>query len=186
MILKISRTICLVLFFTFIFGLFSVEIKDPDFWWHLKTGEYIYKTGDLPATDPFAYTSLSKDPVHPESNRIRFILSQYWLAQLIFFWIYKFIGFQGIICLRASIFTLIFFMIYRGARREGLGLYSSLLLLVPLLIVLHAFTGERPQLFSFLFSFCLIYLLEGFRKTCYKHREQPLPAGKNRHQKRPL
>ncbi|MFA6055803.1 MAG: hypothetical protein WC769_10545 [Thermodesulfovibrionales bacterium] len=176
MILKITRTICLILFFTFILGIFSVQIKDPDFWWHLKTGEYIYNSGALPATDPFAYTSLSKDPIHPESNRIKFILQQYWLAQLIFFWIYKFFSFQGIIYLRASIFTLIFFLIYKGVRREGLGLYSSLFLLVPLVIVLHTFTGERPQLFSFLFSFCLIFLLEGFRKTCYKQNEQPLPA----------
>ena len=55
-------------------------------------------------------------------------------------------------------------------------MYSSLFLLVPLVIVLHSFTGERPQLFSFLFSFCLIFLLEGFRKTCYRRNEHPLPA----------
>ena len=166
MTLKITKTICLFLFFVLILGVFSVQIKDPDFWWHLKTGEYIYTSGTVPSTDPFAYTSLSKDPIHPESNRIRFILSQYWLAQVIFFLIYKSFSFQGIIYLRAAIFTLIFILLYKGIRREGMGMYSSLLLLLPLIVVLHTFTGERPQLFSFLLSFTLIFLIEGFRKKC--------------------
>jgi hypothetical protein len=180
MIPKITRTICLLLFFTFILGIFSIEVKDPDVWWHLKTGEYIYKTGTLPATDPFAYTSLSKDPIHPESNRIKFILTQYWLAQLFFYWIYKSLGLQGIIYLRASIFVLLSFLVYRSLRREGAGFYSSLALLAPLVIMLHAFTGERPQLFSFLFSFLLIFLLEGFRKTCRMRNESLPPAGERR------
>lgn len=161
--LKIIKIVVTSLLFIFIFGLFSVEIKDPDFWWHLKTGEYIYQTGSFPAADPFAYTSLPKDPIHPESKRIKFILTQYWLAQLVFYWIYHLFGFQGIIYLRALIFTLLIFLIYRSIRREGLGPYFSVVFLIPAVLILHTFTGERPQLFSFLFAFILINLLEGFR-----------------------
>lgn len=162
--LRISKFILLVLTFTFVFGLFSGKIWDPDFWWHLKTGEYIYQTGSLPHTDPFAYTSLPKDPVNPESKRIKFILTSYWLAQLVFFLIYHYLGFQGIIFLRASILTLLIFLVYKGIRREGTGLFLSLLILIPGVVVFKHFTGERPQLFSFLLSFLLIYLIEGFRK----------------------
>ncbi|MDQ7785932.1 MAG: hypothetical protein RDU20_23975, partial [Desulfomonilaceae bacterium] len=46
-----------------------------------------------------------------------------------------------------------------------MGFYSSLMLLIPGLLIFYTFTGERPQLFSFLFSFVLIFLLEGFRKS---------------------
>lgn len=162
---KIPRTILLILCFLFIFGFFSVEIKDPDFWWHLKTGQYIYQMKSLPESDPFAYTSLPKDPINPESKRIKFILTQYWLAQVIFYWVYYLSGFQGIIYLRAALLTLLSLLIYKGIRREGAGLYFSLLLVAPIVLILHTFTGERPQLFSFLFSFLVIYLLEGFRKT---------------------
>ncbi len=164
-LVRISRTILFIMAFVLIFGFFSAQIKDPDFFWHLKTGQYIYQTGSLPATDPFAYTSLPKDPVNPESKRIKFILKQYWLAQLIFYGVYQLAGFQGIIYLRASILALLILLIYKGMRREGGGFYLSLLLLIPVVIMLHAFTGERPQLFSFLFAFLLIYMLEGFRKT---------------------
>jgi hypothetical protein len=165
--IRISKIILLILLFTLIFGIFSVEIKDPDFWWHLKTGEYIYQTGTLPATDPFAYTSLPKDPTHPESTRIKFVLTQYWLAQVIFYWIYKFLGFQGIIYLRAAILTLLVFLVYRAVRREEIGLYLAMVLLIPLVLLLRTYTGERPQLFSFLLAFLLIYLLEGFRISSF-------------------
>ena len=67
---KITKIILLIICFIFVLGLFSIEIKDPDFWWHLKTGEYIVQTGSIPATDPFAYTSTPKDPISPESVRI--------------------------------------------------------------------------------------------------------------------
>lgn len=67
--------------------------------------------------------------------------------------------------MRAFLLTLLVFLLYKGLRREGPGLYASLLILVPAVIILRNFTGERPQLFSFLFVFLLIYLLEGFRRS---------------------
>jgi hypothetical protein len=167
---KITKIILLALFFTFVFGVFSLEIKDPDFWWHLKTGEYIVQTGSIPATDPFAYTSTPKDPISPESVRIKFILAQYWLAQVLFYQIYSAFGLQGIIFLRAFILTLLVFLTYRGIRREGMGFYLSLALTIPVILILYTFTGERPQLFSFVFSFLIIFLLEGFRKNSLQSR----------------
>lgn len=162
---KFFRFIFLALIFIFIFALFSVEIRDSDFWWHLKTGEYIYKTGSIPTTDPFAFTSLAKDPINPESKRIKFILTQYWLAQVVFYWVYNLFNFQGIIFLRAFILTLFIFIIYISLRREGAGLYLSVGLLIPTVMIISSnFTGERPQLFSFLFAFLLIFLMDGFRK----------------------
>ena len=163
--IKISKLTLLALLFTLVFGLFSVEIKDPDFWWHLKTGGYISQSGALPVTDPFAYTSLQKDPLNPESKRIGFILTQYWLAQVIFYRIWDLFGLEGIIFLRAFLLTLLIFLIFRGIRREGFGIYSSVIFLVPVVMIFRTFTGERPQLFSFLFAFLLIFLLEGFRKA---------------------
>jgi len=162
---KISKIIFLSLLFFFIFAIFNAEIWDPDFWWHLKTGEYIYQTKSLLKTDPFTYTSLTKDPINPDSPRIEFILKQYWLAQLGFYGVYKTFGLQGIVYMRACILTLLMFLIYKGIRREGIGVYLSLVLLMPVVKLFINFTGDRPQLFSFLFAFLLIYLLEGFRKS---------------------
>jgi hypothetical protein len=164
MFIKISRLILLALFFTLILGFFSGGIKDPDFWWHLKSGEYICQTGALPETDPFSYAALPKEPITPASTRIRFIMTQYWLAQVFFYRTYDFFGFQGIIFLRALLLTLLVFLVYRSVRKEGPGIYLSAAMLIPLVTLLRNFTAEKPELFSFLFAFLLIYLIEGFRR----------------------
>jgi hypothetical protein len=177
MTLKISKFVLLLLLFILVFGFFSVKVWDPDFWWHLKTGEYIYQTGSLPQTDPFAFTSAANDPLHPESKRIPFILKQYWLAQVIFYLVFKAFSFDGIIYLTAGLLTLFVFLLYRAIRREGTGLFTSILLIAPFtLTILPEFTGERPQLFSFLFSLLLIYLLEGYRQSNTKNQRPTFSA----------
>jgi hypothetical protein len=35
----------------------STRYHDPDMWWHLKVGEQIWQTGELPNTDEFSYTT---------------------------------------------------------------------------------------------------------------------------------
>jgi len=181
--IKITRIILLALVFLGIFGLFSVEVRDPDFWWHLKTGDYLVQQRALPATDPFAYTSPAENPLNPDSVRMKFILAQYWLSQVLFSLIYQYSGFQGIIHFRAGLLALLVFLIYRSIRREGFGMYSALIFLIPVVLIFHTFTGERPQLFSFLFSFVLIFLLEGFRKS--SSLPSPASTGPNESQRAP-
>ena len=36
---------------------FMIPIMDPDFPWHIKTGEYIYQHREIPKTDPFSIAS---------------------------------------------------------------------------------------------------------------------------------
>jgi hypothetical protein len=166
---KYSRIIVFAILLISVFALFSGEISSPDFWWHLKTGEYIYQTGSLPETDPFSFTSSMKDQAGKESPIAKFILTQYWLAQVIFYWIYHQFGFQGIIYMRALILALLIFLLYKGVRREGALPYYALALIIPATAVFYfGFFAERPQLFSFLFSFLIVYLLEGFRSSCLK------------------
>ena len=52
-------------------GLFSTEIAATDFWWHLKTGQYIVTRHRLPTPDPFAYTTASAPPVSPGVAAVR-------------------------------------------------------------------------------------------------------------------
>src|SRR5690606_703949 len=33
------------------------RIQDPDMWWHMKVGEKIVQTGELPRTDEYSYTT---------------------------------------------------------------------------------------------------------------------------------
>jgi len=59
------------------------QIKDPDFFWHLKSGESLWKQGALPTKDIFAYTS----PPY-QNDRVHFVLTGFWLSQLLFYLMY--------------------------------------------------------------------------------------------------
>ena len=58
------RKLQLALSALLLLGLFSTEIADPDFWWHLRTGEYIATAHRLPVPDPFAYTTAMARPAY--------------------------------------------------------------------------------------------------------------------------
>src|SRR5689334_11445699 len=52
-------------------GLFSNEAGDTDFWWHLKTGQFIVERHTLPVPDPFAYTTALNPPANAGEAQVR-------------------------------------------------------------------------------------------------------------------
>ena len=52
-----ARTLLLGGVMTVILGLFISLEQDPDFWWHIRTGEWIVQNGRLPSTDLFTFTA---------------------------------------------------------------------------------------------------------------------------------
>jgi hypothetical protein len=61
------------------------RFDDPDMWWHLKTGEVIWNTHTIPATDLFSYTTNHHAWVDHE-----------WLTQFILYGVYKWGGYTGL------------------------------------------------------------------------------------------
>ncbi|MBI5101265.1 MAG: hypothetical protein HZB33_05465 [Nitrospirae bacterium] len=143
-------------FFCSIFLLFIMPVWDVDFPWHLKTGEYIAQHHEIPKADPFTYASNG-------SIVEKFILSNYWLAQVFFYFIFLKTGPLGIIIMRASLLTAIIIILWRSMKDAPLVLKTVLLYFTAVLFLMYS--GERPQLFSFLFSLVTIALLEKYRKN---------------------
>lgn len=161
----------------FLFAL--IPVNDFDFWWHLKTGEYILEHKKLPDTDPFSYTAVSTDRDSP--GRPQFILKSYWLGQAIFAVIVKVFGLKGFIVMRAAVFALIALIalkiqslqsiVYspksavselRTPNSEPLSAIRYSLLLLLALITTECLT-DRPQMFSFLFAILVVYIIEVVR-----------------------
>src|SRR5436190_926978 len=83
-------------------GWFSNEAADTDFWWHLKTGQYIVQSHTLPVPDPFGYTTSLIAATHPAEEPVRhFNLTHEWLAQALMYIVYLIGGFPLIILARA-------------------------------------------------------------------------------------
>ena len=89
-------------------GLFSTEIVDPDFWWHLKTGQFIVQQHRLPTPDPFAYTTAAALPAYPgEATTRRFNLTHEWLSQAVWYLVYCTGGFGAVVLWKALLLVIL-------------------------------------------------------------------------------
>jgi len=134
-------------------------IADPDFWWHLKTGEEMFRTGGLLAMDPFNFTS-----TEVLSARERIILHGYWVWQVGYYAAYALAGLWGVLALNVLLALAIFgTLAWLLARLEIDESLRALLLSLSMGMFLTYYRLERPQIFSFLFCLLLVALLDRFR-----------------------
>jgi len=140
----------------FLLTYLSRAIFDPDFFWHLKTGEWIWQHRMLPDYDPFTLA-----PVSDLTIKQQFTLTSYWLSQLIYYGLVQMSGWWGIVLLRVALTSVLGFFIYR--RCEDKCWSPKLLLVIAGFILLATYPLERPQVFSFVGFAALLYLLHKFR-----------------------
>jgi hypothetical protein len=142
-------------------GWFSPEISDPDFWWHLKTGQYVLQEHSLPAPDPFAYTSAMGSPAYRGELRTRYFnLTHEWLAQVLFYVIYRAGGSGGAILFRAAVLAAVCAIVGLVAHRRSGGFYRALAAAFASAGVLSAFAADRPFVITFLLLVATIAILE--------------------------
>ncbi len=140
--------ICLV-------GLFSTEIADTDFWWHLKTGQYIIEHRAVPVPDPFAYTT----SFNSEDQVQHFNLTHEWLSQALLFMTYSLASFPGIIFVRALILAAVCGLAGLLAARLSNSFYAGAAAFATASVAIE-FTADRPALVTFLLVAVLVTLLE--------------------------
>ncbi len=130
---------------------------DPDFYWHLKTGELIAKSGAIPDADPYSFTYAGKPWVAHE-----------WLTELLFYWTVQAGGFFALRFLPALAAAANFMLLYVIARRlTGKELVAAVATACFFIPLMPSFT-LRPQIFSFLcFTTYLLVLFDFkyFRST---------------------
>ncbi len=148
-----AEILLLILTLAAVFCLATFDITEHDYWWHLKTGEYIAQNKTIPREDVFSYTA-----THPW-------IAHYWLADLTFYLLYRIIGTPGLILLNAFLISLSFYLIIKSARIRG----GPLHLILPISIM-AAIAGRqrfyvRPETFSLLFIAIYLLLYTTFKKS---------------------
>ncbi|MBI5635029.1 MAG: hypothetical protein HZA15_16290 [Nitrospirae bacterium] len=143
--------------------LYTHPVYDPDFWWHLRGGEWIWKNLSIPVADTFSFTTYNGTVSPADEIRTRYILSQYWLSQPVFYLSWRWLGPLGVILLRAGLLLLSVFALFRFLIRKKTEFSVALSLSALTGLHLAIFTGERPQLFSFLFSVLFLSGIEYLR-----------------------
>jgi hypothetical protein len=146
-------------------GLFSTEIGDPDFWWHLKTGQYIVTHHQLPVPDPFAFTTASAPPAYPDEEATRrFNLTHEWLAQAIWYLVYKVGGFGGLVLWKALLLTgLCGLTGLMARRRTGSWLWGIGAALATASLAVE-YAKDRPSILTYLFVAAFIAIFEDRRR----------------------
>ncbi len=119
---------------------------DPDLWWHLRTGEWIMQTGQIPHSDPFSFTRAGSPWVSHE-----------WLAEVAFYEIWKFSGAAGLIVFSAMVTTTGFLLLYWRCRARPHWAAAAVALGA---VAAAPAWGVRPQMFTFVLASLLLWLLE--------------------------
>jgi hypothetical protein len=136
-----------------------LPLYDPDFWWHLKTGEVMARNGGVLSSDPFSFTG---DGV--VSNREALILKGYWLWQIIAYGLYNLFGFNGIFLLNLlTVFALAGVVVQQMRRQRVHYALAALLLTSGFYLLRSLYLLERPQVVSFLLAAILLGLLARVR-----------------------
>lgn len=155
-----ARLFTAILFIA-LFALTIREISDPDFWWHLRAGQYMLESATIPHTDPFAFTAQAKEWITHE-----------WLSEIFMFGVYRLGGFALLTLLFSGIITLAFALTY--ARSDGKPYLAGFALLLGALATAPTW-GVRPQMLTLLFLSAFLFLLDRFSVTRENKFLIPLP-----------
>lgn len=160
-IIKIS--VIITLFVTIFLTFLRIKLWDYDFWYHISSGRYIISTVSLPDKDPFSYTSNLEENKNQFPEWENSVLKHYWLSQVIFYLIYDNAGANGIIILRSLLLALTIVIVFWRLQRWSVSFPVSFISVFSLYVLLLAATGERPVLFTFLFTALTFFILEDFK-----------------------
>jgi len=137
--------------------------EDPDFWWHIKTGQLILEQQHIPRIDDYSFTA----------NGAPWIAHE-WLSEVVLYLAYKVGGitFTQVFFSLLAIFAFCLSALRAESRRHPYAIGAALLLGVLLSTpVLWA----RPQIFSLVYASLFLFLLERFSKSKDLRLLIPLP-----------
>lgn len=121
--------------FLLVFLMGLTEVSDGDAWWHLKTGQLIWR-GGIPRVDPFSYALEGRPWVAFE-----------WLAQALFYALYRLGGSALLVCAKALALAAAFWLLWRTGRERPV--WSAVVVWLAALGC-RFWLVERPFLFDYL------------------------------------
>lgn len=129
--------------------------SDPDKFWHLGAGRWIWANRTIPKTDPFSWTTPGRSWVAHE-----------WLTELVWFRVYQLGGQMGLALLTAAIIVSGLLLTHRNLRTVGSSTTSANVLVLIAALASLVTWGVRPQMLSvLLIAFVGHLTLEAWRSS---------------------
>lgn len=149
-----ARALLVFVFMLFIFTIAARQILDPDFWWHLKTGQYLVETRSIPHTDIFSSAFAGKEWITHE-----------WLSEVFIYAVYRVLGLGGLLVTFALLITAGFAIAYRRCAQHAAHPYVAGAALVLGALAAAPTWGVRPQVFTFLLASIFLSVLHDFQSN---------------------
>ncbi|MCK4648337.1 tetratricopeptide repeat protein [bacterium] len=148
----IARYLLLISVFLLVFNLACFSLRHDDFFWYLKTGQYILETKTIPHQDIFSHTASGHSWTYPG-----------WLSGVIFYSLYHLAGLESLILFKALMATLAFLVLFQIVRHKKVNCYLALGVILFAAFVVYPRLRLRPLIFSFLFLSLFYYILHSFQ-----------------------
>jgi len=144
-----ARTLLLGSVMVVILWLFIGPEQDPDFWWHLRIGEWMVQNRHLPSTDIFTFTAANHVWTDHE-----------YLTEILMWLTFNSLGLTALVILFGLLTWAGFWLIYLQVRRQpfvvvGVGLAIGAIAGTPI-------WGPRAQMITFALSCLELYWLRGY------------------------
>jgi hypothetical protein len=129
-------------------------VPDVDLWGHTLFGGDILRTGGVPTSDPYSFTS-----------DVPWINHE-WASELVMYASFALSGGPGLVALRALLIALTLAIVVRAVRRDGASIEAVFPMLAVLALVTYPRTQHvRPQLFSLVAFAALLATLMRYDQT---------------------
>jgi tetratricopeptide (TPR) repeat protein len=151
---KLSLLLCFLV--AIVFSL--KNLREPDLWWQIRTGEWILHHHDVPRQDVFSYTYQGA-----------YWINIKWGFEVLAAMVCRLAGPESIFLIQAIVTCLIIFFLIKAGRQfsENETATGNIAVVIALISTLLAFeyriTG-RPEMFSHLFTAVFLYLLLQYRR----------------------
>lgn len=154
------RRLGFVVIFLILIARMHLGWVDPDYFWHLRTGQYLFEHHALPTGDIFSYTYDGRPWVLHE-----------WLSEIVLYCVHSLLGAFGVKLVVSLMATATLVILYKTAnqilKRTYLAFVLTLIFFIPIISVM----APRPQMVTLLMFAFFMYALTAFK---YVHTTRTL------------
>lgn len=121
-------------------------LREPDLWWHIRTGQLTLQNWAVPHADPFSYTQAGQPWIAKE-----------WLSQVIFAVAYDVAGWAGPLLITALVIGFTGWLIYFQVSKSIQPVFAAVVAMVAIFLSQGVIVA-RPHVFTFpiMVFFCVI------------------------------
>ncbi len=137
-----------------------LQLSDPDYFWHLRTGQYLFEQRTLPVGDIFSYTQAGQPWILHE-----------WLFEILLYCIHAMLGPFGVKLITSLLATATLVTVYTTANRILDRPYAAFFLTLLFFIPAYMGVSPRPQIATLLLFALFLRVLTEFK---YSHTTRTL------------